>query len=59
MKNTKYQTTADLLREESRLIELMERLNGVRFMKNARARAGKTLACVQSELNRRDLGAAK
>ena len=42
-----------LKEEELRLIILIDRLEGVRFMKQNRARAQKSLTNVQRELNHR------
>jgi hypothetical protein len=53
MTNTKYQSTAFLKQEEKRLLELIDKLAGIRFMKANRARAQKTLQCVQAELTSR------
>ncbi len=53
LKNSKYQSNQFLLKEEERLIILMDRLKGYSFMRNDRARAGNNLACIQAELSRR------
>ena len=54
MKNTTHEKTSYLLKEEARLIRLIDKLAGNKhFGKNMRGKAINTLAVVQSELNRR------
>ena len=53
MKNPRNENTETLLTEEKRLFNLLESLAGIKFMKGSRARASKTLACVQRELTSR------
>jgi hypothetical protein len=51
--NPRTESNQFLLKEEKRLINLIDRLKGVRFLKGNRARAQKTLQLVQKELNLR------
>ena len=53
MKNPRNHSVAELLTEEARLIALIDKLKGFRVVKGNRARAQKTLANVQRELNHR------
>ena len=54
MKNTKFETTEYLTKEEARLIKLVDKLAGNKqFGKNMRGKAINTLAVVQAELSRR------
>lgn len=52
--NPRVEMTAFLLKEEERLIKLLDRLKPFKHLKRAaKARAANTLACVQRELNQR------
>lgn len=54
MKNTARETTEYLLKEEDRLITLIDKLAGNKhFGRNMRGKAINTLAVIQQELNRR------
>jgi len=54
MKNTATETTEYLLKEEARLIKLIDKLSGNKhFGKNMRGKAINTLSVVQQEMNRR------
>jgi len=53
MKNPKYLSNEFLLKEEVRLVVLIDRLKGIKFMRSERGRASLSLRGVQSELSRR------
>lgn len=53
IKNTKFWETPDLLKEEQRLIALIEKQKGFKFLKGPRSEAARSLSAVQRELSRR------
>jgi hypothetical protein len=53
IKNTKFWETADLLKEEQRLIALIDRQKGYKFRKGPLFEAARSLSAVQRELSRR------
>jgi hypothetical protein len=55
MRNPRNHSDAELLAEESRLIALIDRLEGKRVVKSNRACAQKSLSNVQRELNQREV----